>query len=208
MGTNDKREFWEDEEDDGTGTATGTISDPTDLTQYDDDFEAAEVPEGLSGDSVPDGKYRIAVDTVEFKTSKTGNVYLGWQMTVLAGPHKGRKIFHRNMLGSKENLSFLKKDLHTCGMTDIRKLSELQSRLPDLLDIVLDVQVKTKGEFQNVYLNARVEEQSSTTPSTKAPAHKTATAPPRAAAPVQKPAQQAAQKSAANPKSAAALNKF
>ena len=46
----------------------------------------------------------------------------------------------------------------SCGMdVSALKLSELPNRLGELLDVTLEVQKKTNGEYTNVYLNKRIE---------------------------------------------------
>jgi len=58
-------------------------------------------------------------------------------------------------MASKENLKWLKTDLHTCGLV-IEKLSELPARLGDLLDVTLEITKRTKGESENIYFNRRI----------------------------------------------------
>jgi len=49
---------------------------------------------------------------------------------------------------------FPKRDLLTAGLK-IEKLSLLPQHLNELLDLVLEVQLKTKGDHQNSFLNKR-----------------------------------------------------
>ena len=58
-------------------------------------------------------------------------------------------------MASKENMKWLKTDLHTCGV-DIEKASHLPARLGDLLDVKLEVTKRTKGESENIYFNRRI----------------------------------------------------
>ena len=58
-------------------------------------------------------------------------------------------------MASKENLKWLKTDLHTCGV-DLDKLSDLPNRLGDLLDVTLEITKRTKGDNENIYFNRRV----------------------------------------------------
>jgi hypothetical protein len=126
-----------------------------DLTQFDDDFEAAEVEEREFED-VPDGKYQVKVEKVELtKAQTTGNPMLKWTLKILGPKCAGRFLWRNSMFASKENLKWLKTDLHTCGV-DITKLSELPGRLGDLLDVTLEVTKRTKGDNENVFFNRRV----------------------------------------------------
>jgi len=42
-----------------------------------------------------------------------------------------------------------------CGL-DLEKLSELRGKLGKLLDVMLEVTKKTKGENENIYFNRRI----------------------------------------------------
>jgi hypothetical protein len=126
-----------------------------DLSQFDDEYAAAPVER--ENDPIPDGKYQVSVHKVELARSKqTDQPMLKWQLKILAPRYAGRIIFRNNMLASAENIKWLKQDLFTCGL-ELAKLSELPDRLTDLLDVGLEVTVKTKGEYSNVFLNRRLD---------------------------------------------------
>ena len=128
---------------------------PVDLADLDEDYTQAEVQED-SFDAVPDGKYQVAVAKVHIARSKTsGAPMLKWQLKILGPTHAGRYLFRNNML-RKESLAWLKTDLHRCGVA-LEKVSDLPSRLNDLLDIALEVTKKTKGDNENVYIGKRIE---------------------------------------------------
>ena len=58
-------------------------------------------------------------------------------------------------MASRENLKWLKTDLHTCGL-DLEKLSDLPANLERLLDVRLEITKRTKDESENVYFNRRI----------------------------------------------------
>lgn len=127
-----------------------------DLSQFDDDFESAEV-EDREFEPVPDGKYQVKVERVEVARAKSsGNPMLKWTLKILAPSHAGRLLWRNNVMASKENIKWLKNDLHVCGV-ELGKLSELPNRLEELLDLTLEVTKRTRGENENVYLNRRIE---------------------------------------------------
>jgi len=127
-----------------------------DLSQFDDDYDSAEV-EDREFDTVPDGKYQVMVERVELSRAKSsGNPMLKWTLKILAPTHAGRLLWRNNVMASKENIKWLKNDLHTCGL-ELEKLSELPERLNDLLDLTLEVTKRTRGENENIYLNRRIE---------------------------------------------------
>jgi len=126
-----------------------------DLSQFDDDFAEAEV-ESREFDELPDGKYQVTVDKVELTRAKTsGNALLRWTLKILNGPHVGRLLWRNNVMASRDNLRFLKTDLHVCGL-DLEKLSDLPGELDQLLDVNLEVTKKTRGENTNIYFNRRI----------------------------------------------------
>lgn len=126
-----------------------------DLAQFDDDYASAPVEEREFED-VPDGKYQVKVEKVELtKAQSSGNPMLKWTLKILGPRCVGRLLWRNSVMASKENLKWLKTDLHTCGV-DLEKLSELPNRLGDLLDVTLEVTKRTKGDSENIYFNRRV----------------------------------------------------
>ena len=128
--------------------------DSTDLTQFDEEFAAADVQPNQF-DEVPDGKYQVKVEMVELARTQNGAPMLKWHLRVLGPQHRGRMMFRNNVMASNENIKFLKADLLACGL-ELGKLSDLPGRLGELLDVALEVTRKTRGEYANVYLNKRI----------------------------------------------------
>lgn len=127
-----------------------------DLSRFDGDFAEAPVEEKKEFDPVPDGKYQVNVEKVEVTTAKTsGNAMLKWTLKILAPSQCGRLLWRNNMMATRENIRWLKNDLHLCGL-DLQKLSELPAHLEQLLDVKLEVTKRTKGDNENVYFNRRI----------------------------------------------------
>jgi hypothetical protein len=125
-----------------------------DLAQFDGGYEEATVEEREFED-IPDGKYQVNVEKAELTRSQTsGNPMLKWTLKILGPKFAGRLLWRNNVI-TNDNLKWLKTDLHTCGVT-LAKLSELPSRLSDLLDVKLEVTKRTRGESESVYLNRRI----------------------------------------------------
>jgi hypothetical protein len=126
------------------------------LGQFDDEFAGATVEPKKDFDAVPDGKYQVNVEKVELAHAKsTGNTMLKWTLKIIAGRYAGRLLWRNNVMATRENIKWLKGDLHTCGL-DLDRLSDLQPNLEKLLDVKLEVTKRTKGENQNIYLNKRI----------------------------------------------------
>ena len=129
--------------------------DGPDLTQFDDAFADAPV-EDREFDPVPDGKYQVNVEKVEITTARSsGNPMLKWMLRILAPRFRGRMLWRNNVMATRENIKWLKNDLHVCGL-DLQKLSDLPANLDRLLDVKLEVTKRTKGDNENVYLNRRI----------------------------------------------------
>ncbi|MCG3134340.1 MAG: hypothetical protein HMLKMBBP_01645 [Planctomycetes bacterium] len=128
---------------------------PIDLAQFDDEFAEAPIEE-RTFEEVPDGKYQVNVEKVDLVHAKSsGNPMLRWELKVLAPRCQGRVLFRHNVLATRENLKWLKNDLHICGL-DLAKVSDLPARMRELLDVKLEVTKRTKGENTNVYFNRRI----------------------------------------------------
>lgn len=126
-----------------------------DLAQFDDDFQNEATEERGDFESVPDGKYQVAVEKVELAQSSTGNPMLKWTLRILA-PRFINRFLWRNSVFTQNTLKYVKTDLHLCGL-DLERLSELPKHLDKLLDVKLEVTKKTKGDNENIYFNRRIE---------------------------------------------------
>jgi hypothetical protein len=74
---------------------------------------------------------------------------------VIAPRFQGRLLWRNNVMATRENIKWLKTDLHTCGL-DLDKLSELPNNLDKLLNVKIEVTKRTRGENENVYFNRRI----------------------------------------------------
>lgn len=139
-------------------TNNNTSNSPTkfDLAQYDDQFQQTEMA-ASQYDKVPDGKYEALVDKVELVSTKDGKPRFVWHLKITAPTQEGRFVFRSNLFATPDNLKWLKTDLHTAGL-DLDKLSDLPTRMGELLDTVVAITVKTApdGQNQNVYINKRL----------------------------------------------------
>ncbi|CAM2070255.1 DUF669 domain-containing protein [Sulfidibacter corallicola] len=127
-----------------------------DLSSMDDDFVRAEKKESKSFEDLPEGKYQVRVAKVELTKAKTtGNPMIKWELLVLSGKYRNRRIW-RNSVLTANTMSYIKTDLAICGL-ELAKLSDLPLRLADLLDVDLEIFLKVKADSTNVYFNKRLE---------------------------------------------------
>jgi len=126
------------------------------LEQFDQAWE--EAPESAEFDKLPDGKYQVAIEEIRFENAKTsGRLQLAWVLTVISpASYENRKIFHYRGLDREESVGWMKKEIYACGLK-AEKLSDLPDLLPQLLDRIIEVTLKTKKnngeEFQNCFIN-------------------------------------------------------
>jgi hypothetical protein len=126
-----------------------------DLSRFDEDFADAPIEE-REFDEVPDGKFQVNVDKVELTTAKSsGNALLKWTLRILGPRYAGRLLWRNNVMATRENIRWLKNDLHTCGL-DLVRLSDLPDHLTDLLDVQLEITKRTRGDSVNIYFNRRL----------------------------------------------------
>ena len=74
-----------------------------------------------------------------------------WDLIIISGTHEGRHVF-KNAVISQKSMPYVKADLTRLGL-EMKRISELPGRLPEVLDKNLEITVRTKGEFTNVYFN-------------------------------------------------------
>jgi hypothetical protein len=119
--------------------------------QDEEEFAEAEEKQSSTFDPLPDGNYTVEV--TDAKThEKSGHRMLTWTLKVLDGPHAGRLLWRNNMLETKSNKEWLKRDLKVCGI-ELAKLFNINDRTSELVGLVLSVTQKTQGKYANVYLN-------------------------------------------------------
>jgi hypothetical protein len=119
-----------------------------DLSVFDDNFETAEAPDF---EEVPDGKYHVRIEKAQLTESSAGDPMIKWDLVIISGSQEGRHIF-KNAVISQKSMPYVKGDLTRLGL-EMKRISELPNRLPEVLDKKLEVTVRTKGEYTNVYFN-------------------------------------------------------
>ena len=123
------------------------------LSEYDDQFNQAEEP---GFDNIPDGKYQVNVKKAEITKAKTsGNPMLKWTLKIIGPTQINRLLWTYHVLNNSIGQSWLKKDLNLCDI-HLNKLSDLPKNLENLLDVKLEVTVRTRDDSTNVYFNRRL----------------------------------------------------
>lgn len=128
------------------------------LADQEKKWEQAEAAD-RSG-SIPDGEYQATVARFDFHESKKdGTLRLQTEFEILSpAEFEGRKIstFHA-LEGEIRQLGWTKSHLEMLGVENINPLADLEDRLPEALDKVCDIAVRTRTvggkSYTNVYLN-------------------------------------------------------
>lgn len=123
-----------------------------DLSHLEGEFENSDESKARNFDPLPDGKYFVEVDAAEVTTSRSGQAMLKWTLRVLQGRFDNRMLWRNNMLETRQNLGWLKKDLKICGV-ELAKLNDLNTRASELVGLCLEITQKTSDKYSNVYLN-------------------------------------------------------
>lgn len=100
---------------------------------------------------VPDGKYIWEVlDALAREAG--GKRWLTWKLKARGGRFDGRKQERSNLLESKSNFEYLKKDLRICGVT-LDRLSEINEKAKLLRGVLFHGTVKTSGRYTNIFID-------------------------------------------------------
>lgn len=111
--------------------------------------EAAKLPE-QNFEKVPDGKYTGIIDGVEFTESKaSGNLMFVWTIKYTDEEIANRKEWKYQVLNKPENMKRLITDLTKFGIDCTKDMEHIQDQLENLLDVEVEVEVKTTVSKNN-----------------------------------------------------------
>jgi hypothetical protein len=133
----------------------------TDLSDLDQLLASAKPVERKPSDPIPNGRYQVFVAKARVdEHPDTKARQLSWELVIIAGKYRGRRLWHRNQLATQKNIDWLVQDLQIAGVTGLDRMNDLHTLTPQLLDVVLDVgvtnQVVDGKNFTNIYLNRRL----------------------------------------------------
>lgn len=143
------------------------MSDYTDrLTAMEDPFKAAEVRQPF-GELPPDGLYQGIIQDFDFLDLRTGLFLKTVVKLVTPDQWDGHEIDQIHALEDPERLDWVKRHLTKMGIdvdSDDFRLGELEGYLPRLLDVPVEIEVKTSerinektgANYRNWYVTARL----------------------------------------------------
>lgn len=138
------------------------------LAQLQGSWQAAQkaAQESSFGSKVPDGRYIAQIVGAEVGESQSsGRLQVAWEYCILEGEHAGEIVRDYDGLETQENLVWLARKLDRLGYeTASISFEELEDVLRDCVEsrITVQLRLKTKGEYQNAYVDQRLELEVST----------------------------------------------
>lgn len=125
-------------------------------------WKQADTPKGdgekkKEYEPIPDGEYQARIELFDFHESKKdGSLSLRTQFEIIAPTREGARVSTFHDLEKPERMKWTRLHLENLGI-NVHSLEELESALPDALDKVADIVLKSKqvGDktYQNCYVN-------------------------------------------------------
>ena len=130
------------------------------LAAYDGAWEQAEVREAGGYANKPDGDYVGQIGVARWERTKAqGTPMLLISMNILAGPSKG-EYNHRRVLRDSDAAKYIKQDMANLGL-NAPLISQLESYLPNLIDVCVAFTLKSSEKngktYQNCFLNRAID---------------------------------------------------
>ena len=109
---------------------------------------------------VPDDKYKVKVVDSRIERSKSSNRLQAVQiLQIIKGKFKDRMLYRYSGLDTAQNISFIKSDLKLLGIKIPKDIMNLSKALESMIDLECKVEIRTKGEFTNIYFQGLLEEE-------------------------------------------------
>ena len=127
-----------------------------DLKALSDDWDSVETAEGFF--TLPEGSFDARISDCEIGYSKAGNLQITYELTLLNGEYKNKKVKKFASLDNADRLGYTKADLKRLGLeipADIQDLPELLDTEVIGIELVIDVKETTKGDvtYSNIYFD-------------------------------------------------------
>jgi hypothetical protein len=124
-----------------------------DLTHFDAAFSSDKAADNFQPlHTIPDGRYEVVVVEAQLTRSQSsGNPMIRWTMRITGQTFRDR-ILRKHRAITEKSIPYLKKELEVCGL-QLRKISDLKSRVQEMEGVELEVVKVTKGEDSNIYFN-------------------------------------------------------
>lgn len=110
----------------------------------------------IKGYMVPDGKYDVAIKKMELVDGTSGKLQVVVSYVILGGDHDGKEPKQFFGIEAPVGVGFFKGFCEVIGFEypdDIAELPQAIEAFYPKFKGILHVIMKTKGEYQNIYLN-------------------------------------------------------
>jgi hypothetical protein len=134
------------------------------LKQVDEDWKEAEAVEITGRIAVPDGNYKCFLKNARVEFSKSSDrLQVAWEIEVAEGKQKGKSIMKFDGLDNDVSMGWMKGTMKVLGMEIPKSITKLpgvfEEFFEDNKDIPINITVRTKDNFTNVYINGLAEEE-------------------------------------------------
>ena len=112
--------------------------------------------EGFSGSEVEDGRYVVILQEAKMNESKnSGRLQISYTYVIQEGSAEGQTVRDHDGIEKEDSLMWTAKKLDRLGYEVPENLDDIEEVLTELTKLKprLAVTVKTKGEFQHVYID-------------------------------------------------------
>lgn len=112
-----------------------------------------------SGSNIPDGDYVTKITKMDLGKSKNGRLQVVTVFTVADGNFSGKELYRFDGLDKEQSISFFKSMCETIGLeypASMVHLPDAVKAFKDSFDNMVNITMKTKGEYQNLYVKGLV----------------------------------------------------
>lgn len=121
-----------------------------DLERFDEEWKKTSTSSDEMYSDIPDGIYDGIIEGAAIsETTSTGRPSVIWKLRI-KGPQAANRLITKNRVITENTLPYLKEDLEKCRI-QVARLSELPSRLSELVDRPVRFEKSTKNGRTNIY---------------------------------------------------------
>lgn len=127
------------------------------LAKLDGTWQQTEARSG--GVNVPDDDYISKLTKMYINKSKKGRLQVCSLYTIADGNYEGKEIMRFDGLDNEQSIAFFKGYCETIGLEIPTSMTDLPAALvafTDGFDGLVNITMKTKGEYQNLYVKGLV----------------------------------------------------
>ncbi len=133
------------------------------LKDLESDWEDAEQREGTGYDEFTDGEYVMGISAIEVGLSKSSSrPQVAWVLEFADGEYEGKEHMKFDGIDNEVSMGYVKGTMSTLGIKVPKSIKKLQAAfdawLEDNKGTLVNVVLKTTGEFQNIYINGLADE--------------------------------------------------